>query len=262
MSGAIPAELGGLSNLKILYLNNNQLREEVPAEFGSLSKLTYLTLSANQLSGEIPPELGSLANLEYLSLRENRLSGEIPPELGGLSNLEWLTLSNNQLRGEIPPELGGLSNLVELGLSGNQLRGCIPSGLRDVKHNDLSYTGLQFCGISPPTPTPASVLSAERAALKAFYAATNGADWHENRNWLSDAPLGEWHGVTTDDSGRVIGLNLLDNQLSGEIPPELGGLSNLADLYLSGNQLSGCIPSGLRYVPQNDFSDTRLPFCG
>ena len=105
------------------------------------------------------------------------------------------------------------------------------------------------------------MLSAERAALKAFYAATKGADWHENRNWLSDAPLGEWHGVTTDDSGRVIGLSLLDNQLSGEIPPELGGLSNLVELYLSGNQLSGCIPSDLRYVPQNDFSDMRLSFC-
>ena len=50
--------------------------------------------------------------------------------------------------------------------------------------------------------------------------------------------------------------------MSGEIPPELGGLSNLQFLYLRGNQLSGCIPGGLRYVLQNDYSYMDLPFCG
>ena len=89
------------------------------------------------------------------------------------------------------------------------------------------------------------MLSAERAALKAFYEATNGADWRENINWLSDASLGEWHGVTTGYSGRVIELNLRDNQLSGEIPPELGGLSILRKLDLRVNQLSGEIPPEL-----------------
>ena len=44
----------------------------------------------------------------------------------------------------------------------------------------------------------------------------------ESDNWLSDAPLGEWHGVITDDDGRVTELNLEPNGLSGEIPPELG----------------------------------------
>ena len=139
----------------------------------------------------------------------------------------------------------------------NQLSGCIPSGLRYVPQNDYSDLGLPFCSLRTD-----AILAAEREAIVALYDATNGADWRENNNWLSDAPLGEWHGVTTDDSGRVVELNLLDNQLSGEIPPELGNLANLVELYLSGNQLSGCLPSGLRYVPQNDFSDTRLPFCG
>ena len=40
-------------------------------------------------------------------------------------------------------------------------------------------------------------------------------------------------------------LNLTGNRFSGEIPPELGALSNLAELYLEYNQLSGNIPPEL-----------------
>ena len=35
----------------------------------------------------------------------------------------------------------------------------------------------------------------------------------------------------------------LSNQMSEEIPPELGNLANLTRLSLSDNQLSGCVPS-------------------
>ena len=46
------------------------------------------------------------------------------------------------------------------------------------------------------------------------------------------------------------GLWLWGNQLTGEIPPELGGLSNLQRLYLSGNQLTGEIPKELGSLVQ------------
>ena len=79
----------------------------------------------------------------------------------------------------------------------------------------------------------------------ALYQATNGANWLNSANWLSDAPIDTWHGVTTDDSGRVIELNLSHNQLSGTIPSELGNLTNLVWLNLSNSELSGTIPSEL-----------------
>ena len=43
----------------------------------------------------------------------------------------------------------------------------------------------------------------DRAALVALYNATGGANWTNNDGWLTNAPIGQWHGVTTDDSGRV-----------------------------------------------------------
>ena len=71
----------------------------------------------------------------------------------------------------------------------------------------------------PPAP------SKDREALVALYNATDGENWNQSDNWLSDAPLGEWKGVLTDDR-RVVVLYLGDNGLTGEIPPELGSLSN------------------------------------
>ena len=85
----------------------------------------------------------------------------------------------------------------------------------------------------------------DREALVALYNATGGPYWGSNRSWLSDMPISEWRGVTTDDNGRVTELDLGLNGLTGQIPPELGNLANLTELVLSSNQLSGEIPPEL-----------------
>ena len=207
--------MGDLSNLTELYLARNQLTGEIPAELGGLSNLRGLYLDRNQLTGEIPAELGDLSNLRVLGLNSNQLTGEIPAELGNLTNLTRLSLNSNQLTGEIPAELGSLSNLGWLRLNDNQLTGCIPAGLRDVPDNDLDELGLADCASGGDAAT-------DRAALVALYNATGGANWGRNGNWLSNAPMGEWHGVTTDSDGRVTHLDLRSNQLTGAIPAELG----------------------------------------
>ena len=120
LKGELPAQLGGLPNLRRLDLSDNQLSGEIPAQLGSLLNLQLLDLSDNQLSGEIPAQLGSLLNLQLLDLSDNQLSGEIPAQLGGLPTLQRLDLSDNQLSGEIPAELG---NIPTLDLDGNRLTG-------------------------------------------------------------------------------------------------------------------------------------------
>ena len=40
-----------------------------------------------------------------------------------------------------------------------------------------------------------TVVNPDRAALVALYNATDGPNWVDNTNWLTDAPLGEWYGV-------------------------------------------------------------------
>lgn len=86
--------------------------------------------------------------------------------------------------------------------------------------------------------------AADRSALVALYNATGGFNWRKSRNWLSDEPLGEWYGVTVQN-GRVTGLILSRNHLTGSIPSELGDLASLRELDLYHNRLTGSIPSEL-----------------
>ena len=94
-------------------------------------------------------------------------------------------------------------------------------------------------------PAQAQAVS-DRDVLVVLYNATDGPNWTQSSNWLSDKPLREWHGVTADwRTGRVTVLDLSSNNLSGELPPELGSLSNLQTLNLYTNQLTGEIPPEL-----------------
>lgn len=65
-----------------------------------------------------------------------------------------------------------------------------------------------------------TVIGREQAALEALYRATDGPNWTTSDNWLTEAPLGDWHGVETDSAGRLVALSLGGNNLSGSIPPE------------------------------------------
>ena len=235
LTGKIPAELGNIVHLNLLNLSDNQLTGKIPMELVRITRLNELHLDGNDLTGEIPTEWGNTRSLNVLGLGGNQLTGSIPAELSRLYELEALRLDDNQLTGEIPLEFHDLT-LKVLRLSGNQLTGCVPSVLRDVAVNDLARLGLPFCPYQE---------AEDRAALIALYRSTDGDNWSDNTNWLSDARLGEWYGVITNAYGNVKELYLESNQLSGKIPAELGSLAKLELLNLYHNQLNGGIPAEL-----------------
>ena len=85
----------------------------------------------------------------------------------------------------------------------------------------------------------------QREALEAFYNATGGSSWTNSANWLTDQPLGEWHGVTVNGQGQVTHLALRNNNLSGPLPAALGDLEALQVLSLDRNSISGSLPTQL-----------------
>ena len=150
LTGRIPRELGGLANLRLLYLYRGDLTGPIPPELGNLANLERLYLHENDLTGLIPPELGNLANLRRLNLSANRLTGPIPPGLGDLANLRYLYVGRNDLMGRIPPELGGLADLRGLNLAANRLTGRIPPELGGLA--DLAYLYLGVNELTGPVP--------------------------------------------------------------------------------------------------------------
>ena len=239
LTGSIPSFLGSLTNLEGLGLGGNQLTGSIPSSLGNLTNLESFNLDGNELTGSIPSSLGNLTNLGEVRLNGNELTGSIPSSLGSLTNLFSFTLDNNQLSGPIPDSLGNLANLVQLTLYENELTGSIPAALcrfEDTINPQQGDVNLPGCGGDNEQ---------DRAVLVELYSATDGPNWTNNTNWNSDAPLDQWHGVSTDADGRVRQLHLDENQLSGPIPSSLGNLTNLRELSLLINQLSGPIPSSL-----------------
>ncbi|WP_419925659.1 hypothetical protein [Candidatus Poriferisocius sp.] len=84
-----------------------------------------------------------------------------------------------------------------------------------------------------------------RAVLSAFYTATGGRHWSNNANWNTNNPFHTWHGIQTEANGRLTGLSLSGNNLTGPIPEQLGNLTGLTTLYLQDNSLTGAIPEQL-----------------
>ncbi len=162
--GIIPAELGELTQLRVLSLKQNRLSGAIPPELGQLTQLERLSLYDNLLSGSLPPALGALTNLVDLWLYDNYLTGPIPTAWSELAQLRVLLLSDNYLTGAIPPELGQLANLKHLFLSDNRLTGVIPaeSGqLGSLEKLDLSRNKLS----GPIPPELGQLDSLERLTL-------------------------------------------------------------------------------------------------
>jgi Leucine-rich repeat (LRR) protein len=85
----------------------------------------------------------------------------------------------------------------------------------------------------------------DRLALEAFFKSTGGANWTNKTGWMTDAELGDWHGVTVNAEGRVTKLVLRENGLAGPLPSDMQQLSALQVLGLNQNRLTGPIPAEL-----------------
>ena len=217
-----------------LRLIRNNLEGSIP-DISALTHLWSLDLFENRLSGSIP-DLSALTRLNYVNLHGNRLSGPIP-DLSALTDLGNLSLYENQLSGPIP-DLSALSKLTILVLSHNRLSGSIP---------DLgSLTSLEWLRLNE------NQLSGTIPDLSAL---TNLTILNLGHNLLS-GPVPDLGALT-----NLEWLVLDHNRLTGTFPVVLGNLHDLTILHLADNELSGCIPTSLHDVRNNDLDRLGLPDC-
>lgn len=87
----------------------------------------------------------------------------------------------------------------------------------------------------------------ERSVLLEFFQKSGGLSWNENAGWVdSGVDICEWHGVvceeggrraqeTEEEPGRVVGLKLPSNYVTGRTPASLWTLPALTSVDFSGN---------------------------
>ena len=96
-----------------------------------------------------------------------------------------------------------------------------------------------------PNPDENTALVGECIILYGIRKELSGA---ATLDWSAAAPITGWQGVRVRGTPRhsnVTHLYLSGSQLSGQIPPQLGGLEHLEVLHLHHNQLTGPIPPAL-----------------
>lgn len=93
--------------------------------------------------------------------------------------------------------------------------------------------------------------AADYEALKVFYQATNGGAW-TNKTWRigSNAVTSTgWPGVTFDEEGHVLAIELQNNNLRGNLPTEGMEMKSLRTLNLNGNSLNGDVAAFCKLLP-------------
>ncbi|KAI8929312.1 hypothetical protein BC831DRAFT_444700 [Entophlyctis helioformis] len=241
LSGNIPKEIGRLTQLKELWLDQNSLDGEIPTEICRLTRLVTLRLGQNKLTGPVPYLICKLKALEELDIAGCKLNA-IPPTLAQLSKLRELYISRNLITvlpdlsklqnleifqaigtikcklAHIPPETGQLLALEELDLSEH--------GLKSVPDELFQLRNLQTLSLFNNNLDCVPDAIANLHVLESLDLSVN------ELNTLSPSI-----GLL----GQLSVLDLSNNNLA-ILPDAFGNMTGLVDLDLSNNQLAS-LPS-------------------
>ncbi|PKI73368.1 hypothetical protein CRG98_006306 [Punica granatum] len=183
-SGTIPENIGALSSLKDLNLNQNQLVGPIPESLARM-ELEKLDLNNNLFTGPIPkfksvnvscdsnyfclpdpgiqcaPQvnalLGFVAAVNYPENLVNQWTGNDPCEgpwfglsCNSMSKVSIINLPRHNLSGTLSPSVADLDSLLEIRLAGNQLHGQVPENYTELK--SLRLLDLSGNSLQPPLP--------------------------------------------------------------------------------------------------------------
>uniref|UniRef100_A0A8D0UCH8 FLII actin remodeling protein n=1 Tax=Sus scrofa TaxID=9823 RepID=A0A8D0UCH8_PIG len=215
-----------MTSLRWLKLNRTGLCY-LPEELAALQKLEHLSVSHNHLT-TLHGDLSSLPSLRAIVARANSLKNSgVPDDIFKLDDLSVLDLSYNQLT-ECPRELENAKNMLVLNLSHNSIES-IPNQLF-INLTDLLYLDLGENRLESLPPQMRRLVHLQTLVL--------------NGNPLLHAQLRQLPALTALQT-----LHLRNTQRTqSNLPTSLEGLSNLADVDLSCNDLTR-VPECLYTLP-------------
>ena len=276
LTGGLSADLGKLTNLVELYVDRNaNMTGSIPPEIGKLKKLMRINISQSGIGGAIPAELGQCdALIQFMAFKTNLsgelpdiwdmpvlqtvmlhtnpgLTGPLPSSLSKMKPLESGTAPSIQiydcnLTGSIPASFANLPETTkQVYVQGNKMSGTIPAVVAAHKNFSNWKWDPQQEGYGL-TIAPAPSRQLDSLALVAIYNASDGANWNKNK-WELDKPIDTWSAVTVTDN-RVTALKLSTSGVIAKdwtLPAEIGDLTELTDLRINSNKLTGELPDEL-----------------
>ncbi len=264
--GELPAAVGNLTKITELSLRGNNLFGSIPKEINNLTRLYRLKLSNNNFVDF--PALSLIKGMRNLNLENNRFTFEdIEPNIGVASVFRYSpqdsigsaidTVLSEGDSLSISFSVGGSANLYQWYKSGLEIQGAVSdtytiesfspddAGIYELHVTNQIAKDLTILSrpikVTPETIIPTTPRMQDSLALVALYNSTDGVNWKDNTNWLSEKPFSEWYGVT-ENEGRIVKLDLSHNYLEGEIPLEIGNLTEIVEIDLNSNYVSGPIP--------------------
>ncbi|KAL1319430.1 LRR receptor-like serine/threonine-protein kinase GSO2 [Arachis ipaensis] len=274
-----PINLMNLTNVQVLNLESNNLKDPVLDAFRNLTSIRFFHISQNSLTS-LPQWFDKLNKLVGLYLAGNQFSGQfllnhqnmtftpfirefdlsntnlysVPSWLSKCKSLVKLGLAYTSLHGSIPYALRNLTSLTVLNLYGNKLTS-VPIWLGELK--SLIHLNLQRNDITSVEEGSLASILGNMCHLKEFYLSGHKLQGEvfpssSNISGCNNYDLEELDLSNNNFSdklpswlGKFKNLNYLDlssNSFSGPILHSLGELVNLTCLDLSSNLFNGVIP--------------------
>lgn len=231
LSGTVPSSIFNFDALETIDLSNNF----ITFKFDGIRKLTnlgVLDLSTTGLDSVEDIEQLRDTSISELDLSSNNINSAIPSAIYRLNNLRVLKLSYNKFSGTLSSDIGLLTNLEELFLFGNNLTGQIPDEI-GVLGNTLKVAILSENDFTGEIPYSMS-----------FMPVMENLSIHQKTNTRGGLTGNVPH---FSGSPKLAYLNLSGNSLSGFLPSNFMVNSERLgeDIFvdLSSNKIQGQIPS-------------------
>lgn len=236
------------SRVTAIQIGNQSLAGTLPPEIGNLTALTRLELQNNRISGALP-SLARLSLLQFLLLHDNLFSSIPPNFFSGLTSLTAVYLDYNPFKPwQIPASLRDADGLVNFSANSANVSGSVPDFLA-TSFPSLDHLALAFnllSGQLPATFAGSGIRSLWLNNQVGGNSLSGSISVVQNMTALEQLWLhsNSFYGPLPDFSG-LVGLRDLmirDNKLTGPVPRSLTSLKSLTRVALTNNFFQGSVP--------------------
>nr|XP_029146939.1 receptor-like protein 7 [Arachis hypogaea] len=266
IDGSIPHSLCNALMLEVLDLSHNKISGEVPQ---CLMKLEVLDVGRNKLAGAFPCFLSYISTLRVLILQNNKFHGRMvcPKDSCVWNTSQIVDVAFNLFSGELPVKwFIGWKKMISNDAGENSKLSHIQFG-GDNNHavyyqDSITFTSrgnkdlisamkiqefLSFLVISICVVTDLCVEDDEQSLLLQLKNSLtfNSESSSKLKVWNQSVACCNWSGVTCNDEGHVIGLDLSGESITGGFNnlSSLFDLQHLQSLHLENNNFGSMIPS-------------------